>query len=78
MNKSKDKTQGWNDNFQSFMEQPVSRQPVPQQKQDTKEDVKQEGEGEGEEKKEKVENEFVDDKRLFVENLSYQVTKEEL
>ena len=37
-----------------------------------------EGVAEGEETKAETENSLVDDKRLFVMNLSYQVTKEEL
>ena len=47
--------------------------------------VTPEGDLDGDEEREKVdaveavaENEFIDEKRLFVMNLSYQVTKEEL
>ena len=44
---------------------------------EVKED-KEEGEDEENKAEEEKENEFVDNKRLFVMNLSYQVTKEEL
>jgi len=42
------------------------------------EGLPKEGAVEGEETKAETENSLVDEKRLFVMNLSYQVTKEEL
>ena len=74
-----DQKQSWNDTFVDFMAQPLQKKTAKKQK--TEEPNQQESTGEqaeGEQVLKKTENEIADDKRLFVMNLSYQVTKEEL
>ena len=74
---TKHEKQSWNDQFEAFMvgQEDIAQGPPA----DAEEEKKIEGEnGEGNEVKESLENPFVDEKRLFVMNLSYQVTKEEL
>ena len=67
--------QSWNDQFEAFMVKKDNQMEEHKGSEDRKEEL----EGEEREKAEAVaENEFIDDKRLFVMNLSYQVTKEEL
>ena len=67
--------QSWNDQFEAFMVKKDNQ--IEEHK--GSDDRKEELEGEERDKAEAVaENEFIDDKRLFVMNLSYQVTKEEL
>ena len=65
--------QTWNDQFESFME----LQEVPKYKEKDLEEGKAENE-EAQVTEKATESEFVDDKRLFLMNLSYQVTQEEL
>lgn len=73
--------QSWNDTFMDFMAQPLTGkskakrekkdEPNPAEEKVVPEESKDQAE-------KKTENEIADDKRLFVMNLSYQVTKEEL
>ena len=71
--------QSWNDQFEAFMVKNDNQIEERKGNEDCKDDL------DGDEEREKVdaveavaENEFIDEKRLFVMNLSYQVTKEEL
>ena len=82
--------QSWNDQFEAFMVQPeeVKKESKKSKDDENEEDGPEEtkdADVEGEEKAAGEvteaaveENALVDDKRLFVMNLSYQVTKEEL
>lgn len=81
--------QSWNDQFEAFMhrpgQQPQAAAPKKAEAEEKEEnpEEKEDNDNSGEEVKQdetvaKEEDSLVDDKRLFVMNLSYQVTKEEL
>ena len=75
--------QSWNDQFEAFMHRPGQSQAAPQKEEagEKEENAEEKDNSEEEAKKPeevKEEDSLVDDKRLFVMNLSYQVTKEEL
>jgi len=76
--------QTWNDQFEEFMHQPVDKKKSKSGDKSKKADedgaeTAEKADGSEEAKKPaESQNELVDDKRLFVMNLSYTVTKEEL
>lgn len=73
------KNQSWNDNFEAFMEQPPTQNKPAEQTDKSEEPKGEVKEGDAKEGDEvKQESEFIDNKRLYLMNLSYQVTKEEL
>ena len=62
-----------NDNFEAFMEQPAShvKKEVPDEVKDEKHVKDEAGESKEVSKEEKQESELIDNKRLFLMNLSY-------
>ena len=52
--------------------------PTPAEKEESKEEKEENVQTESADKPEATESNLIDDKRLFVMNLSYQVTKDEL
>ena len=77
-NASADK-QSWNDQFEAFMVKPTSGKGALKKVEEDNADTNVDGNEEEKVSKDgENESTMVDDKRLFVMNLSYQVTKEEV